>query len=111
MEKLTILSWSFQDGFAASPHLEKDSVRASAKKMGCSVHGRTLGWPSAKKAAQQLRDDGIAVKEHTKIIAPGDANPSLQQLISLWQRTKDRDNDPFLWGDEVCVKRAPFMER
>ncbi len=29
-----------------------------------------------------------------------------QQLISLWQRTKDRDNDPLLWGDEVSVSRA-----
>ena len=44
------------------------------------------------------------------MITLGLANPLYQQLISLWQKTKDRDNDPFLWGDEVCVERARSME-
>lgn len=28
-----------------------------------------------------------------------------QQLIALWQKYKDRDDDVFLWGDEVMIFR------
>lgn len=28
-----------------------------------------------------------------------------QQLIALWQKYKDRDDDLFLWGDEVMIFR------
>ena len=68
------------------------------------VLGRTLDWPSVRKAAQQVRNDGIEVTEHVLIVAPESTDPSYQQLISLWQKTNNRDNDPFLWGDEVRVK-------
>ena len=44
------------------------------------------------------------------MVVPGFADPSYQQLISLWQMTKDRDNDCFLWGDEVCLDQATSME-
>lgn len=44
------------------------------------------------------------------MVALGFADPSYQQLISLWQTTKDRDNDCFLWGDEVCVDQVASMD-
>ncbi|MCJ1343252.1 hypothetical protein MMC31_001445 [Peltigera leucophlebia] len=45
--------------------------------------GNTLDWPSAQAAADQIRKRGI------------------EQLIALWQKYKDRDDDVFLWGDET----------
>lgn len=69
--------------------------------------GSTLDWPSTQAAADQIRKSGVEVSwelgytcnlpifKHLLTIG--------QQLIALWQTYKDREDDVFLWGDEVMI--------
>jgi glutamate--cysteine ligase catalytic subunit len=51
--------------------------------MGFLSEGTTLDWPEAKKYADKIRQEGIT------------------QFLNIYNRTKDRQNDCLLWGDEV----------
>lgn len=48
-----------------------------------SALGTPLDWPEAKKEASHVRAWGI------------------EQLLALWQRTRGKERDALLWGDEV----------
>jgi glutamate--cysteine ligase catalytic subunit len=52
--------------------------------MGFMAEGNTLGWADAAKHAEYIRQHGI------------------QQLLSIYNKYKDRKNDRLQWGDEVC---------
>ena len=51
--------------------------------MGAGAAGKLLDWQEAKDVADEVRFYGV------------------EQLLALWQRTKDRIGDPLLWGDEI----------
>lgn len=51
--------------------------------MGFLSQGDTLTWDKAQKVADYIREHGI------------------EQFLNLLHNFKDRNNDPFLWGDEV----------
>jgi len=51
--------------------------------MGLLSKGKPLSWEDTKKYADLVRKVGI------------------QQLVSIYQRMKDRTNDPLKFGDEV----------
>lgn len=51
--------------------------------MGLLALGTPLAWPEAKKAANQVREWGIA------------------QLLTIWARNKGKERDALLWGDEI----------
>ena len=53
--------------------------------MGFMAEGNTLGWEEAAKHAEFIRQHGI------------------QQLLSIYNKYKDRKNDRLQWGDEVCL--------
>lgn len=66
-----------------------------------------MDWPSTQAAADQIRKSGIEVTwelEYTCSLPElKDLLTIGQQLIALWQKYKDRDDDVFLWGDEVMI--------
>jgi glutamate--cysteine ligase catalytic subunit len=51
--------------------------------MGFMAEGNTLGWAEASKHAEYIRQHGI------------------QQLLSIYNKYKDRKNDRLQWGDEI----------
>ena len=51
--------------------------------MGAGPDGKLLDWPECKAVADTVR------------------TLATEQLLTLWQRQKARNGDPFLWGDEV----------
>ena len=51
--------------------------------MGLLSQGTPLHWKEAKQYADHIREHGI------------------KQLINIFHRLKDRQNDKLLWGDEV----------
>ncbi|KDQ21139.1 hypothetical protein BOTBODRAFT_25566 [Botryobasidium botryosum FD-172 SS1] len=51
--------------------------------MGLLFQGTPLNWEDTKKFAEHVREHGIA------------------QFLHIWDRLKDRDGDPLLWGDEI----------
>ena len=52
--------------------------------MGLLIEGDALSWKEGRQHAQQVKDRGI------------------RQFLNIWEASKDRSGDPFLWGDEVC---------
>jgi glutamate--cysteine ligase catalytic subunit len=53
--------------------------------MGLLSLGTPLDWEECRLYADEVRQRGI------------------QQFIHVWDRTKDRQNDVLLWGDEVSL--------
>lgn len=51
--------------------------------MGLLAVGTPLEWPEAKKVAGHVREWGI------------------EQLLAIWNRSKGKERDKLLWGDEV----------
>ncbi|RIB22558.1 glutamate-cysteine ligase-domain-containing protein [Gigaspora rosea] len=51
--------------------------------MGFLTEGKPLPWEQAKKYADHIRNHGI------------------NQFLSIYNKTKDRDKDYLLWGDEI----------
>ncbi|KAF0488248.1 GCS-domain-containing protein [Gigaspora margarita] len=51
--------------------------------MGLITEGKPLPWEQAKKYADHIRDHGI------------------NQFLSIYNKTKDREKDCLLWGDEI----------
>jgi glutamate--cysteine ligase catalytic subunit len=47
--------------------------------------GTLLSWDAARKFLDHVRYHGIS------------------QLLNMWDRTKDRQGDELLWGDEVSL--------
>ncbi|KAI5284622.1 Zn finger-containing GTPase- Activating Protein for ARF [Ascosphaera acerosa] len=51
--------------------------------MGLLALGTPLPWPAAKRKADQVREWGI------------------EQLLAIWRKTKGKQRDALLWGDEI----------
>ncbi|KAF8598893.1 GCS-domain-containing protein [Ceratobasidium sp. AG-I] len=51
--------------------------------MGQLFQGAPLSWEESQKYADYIRQHGIT------------------QLLNIWKKQKYRQNDPFLWGDEI----------
>lgn len=51
--------------------------------MGQLFQGVPLSWEESQKYADYIREHGIT------------------QFLNVWKKEKNRQNDPFLWGDEV----------
>ncbi|KAI5300939.1 Zn finger-containing GTPase- Activating Protein for ARF, partial [Ascosphaera pollenicola] len=51
--------------------------------MGLLALGTPLPWPEAKIRAGQVREWGI------------------EQLLAIWRKTKGKERDALLWGDEI----------
>ncbi|CAF4265358.1 unnamed protein product, partial [Rotaria sordida] len=58
--------------------------------MGLLSEGNPLSWTEIKLALQQIRTYG------------------LDQLLHIFNKYKDRQKDPFLWGDETELTLVRF---
>ncbi|KAG8912806.1 hypothetical protein FRC01_004883, partial [Tulasnella sp. 417] len=57
--------------------------------MGLQAKGQPLPWPDAKIYFGHIRERGLT------------------QLLNIWNKSKDRCDDPFLWGEEIeCMLLA-----
>lgn len=59
--------------------------------MGLLTHGTFLPWDEAKKHADHIREHGIT------------------QFLHVWDREKARQDNTFLWGDEVRARNHLFF--
>lgn len=53
--------------------------------MGLLSEGTPLDWPSTKHNSDLVRKHGI------------------KQFIAIYNKFKNRTNDPFKWGDELVI--------
>ena len=51
--------------------------------MGLLSLGTPLAWEDARELSEHVRKHGI------------------EQFLSVWRESRDRQNDPLLWGDEL----------
>nr|AOE43199.1 glutamate-cysteine ligase [Rostrostelium ellipticum] len=61
--------------------------------MGFMAEGNTLAWQDSVKFIDYIKKHGII------------------QLLNIWNANKDRSNDAFKWGDEVCqfIKNVEYI--
>ncbi|KAG8746804.1 hypothetical protein FRC11_012591 [Ceratobasidium sp. 423] len=60
--------------------------------MGLLFLGTPLGWEEGQKYADYICEHGVT------------------QLLNIWEKQKNRKDDPFLWGDEVYAERLPIAD-
>ncbi|CAE6455092.1 unnamed protein product [Rhizoctonia solani] len=51
--------------------------------MGLQCHDIPLNWEESQEYADYIREHGVT------------------QFLNIWEKQKNRDDDPFLWGDEI----------